>query len=229
MLEKRVPEIEMAEMDESQVMAVEQQQAQFGYEFEIKQLLTLPDGGKTTTTEIARYELPATYEYRGIPKIDKEAFLVADATDWAKLNLLEGEANVYFDNSFVGKSILDPTIASDTLHFSMGRDPGIRVERTKVNEKSARKFLGSNQEQMMTWRITVKNTRKEVVAMTIYDQTPISRNSSIDVSVEELSGGLRDDKTGMVSWALQLQPGEQRELILQYKVKYPKSRRLNIE
>ena len=229
MLEKRVPEIEMAEMDESQVMAVEQQQAQFGYEFEIKQLLTLPDGGKTTTTEIARYELPATYEYRGIPKIDKEAFLVADATDWAKLNLLEGEANVYFDNSFVGKSILDPTIASDTLHFSMGRDPGIRVERTKVNEKSARKFLGSNQEQMMTWRITVKNTRKEAVAMTIYDQTPISRNSSIDVSVEELSGGLRDDKTGMVSWALQLQPGEQRELILQYKVKYPKSRRLNIE
>ena len=229
MMREAVMETDMAEMEESSVMAVEQQQAQFGYEFEIKQPLTLPDGGKTTTTEIARYELPATYEYRGIPKIDKEAFLVADATDWTKLNLLEGEANVYFDNSFVGKSIIDPSVASDTLHFSLGRDQGIRIQRTKVNERSTRRFLGSNQEQTMTWRITARNTRSEQVALVVYDQTPISRNSDITVTVEELSGGLRDDKTGKVSWALQLQPGEQRELLLQYKVKYPKSRRLNIE
>ncbi len=218
-----------AAMDESDVVVVEQQQAQFGYEFEIKQPLTLPDGGKTTTTEIARYQLPATYEYRGIPKIDKEAFLVADATDWQKLNLMEGEANVYFDNSFVGKSILDPNAASDTLHFSLGRDQSIRVQRTKVNESSTRRFLGSNQEQTLTWRITVKNTRREAVSITVFDQTPVSRNTGIEVTVEELSGGVRDKDTGIVTWPLQLQAGEQRELVLQYKVKYPKSRRLNIE
>lgn len=216
-------------MEESDVVVVEQQQAQFGYEFEIKQPLTLPDGGKTTTTEIARYQLPATYEYRGIPKIDKEAFLVADATDWQKLNLMEGEANVYFDNSFVGKSILDPNAASDTLHFSLGRDQSIRVQRTKVNESSTRRFLGSNQEQTLTWRITVKNTRREAVSITVFDQTPVSRNTGIEVTVEELSGGVRDKDTGIVTWPLQLQAGEQRELVLQYKVKYPKSRRLIIE
>ena len=216
-------------MEESDVVAVEQQQAQFGYEFEIKQPLTLPDGGKTTTTEIARYQLPATYEYRGIPKIDKEAFLVADATDWQKLNLMEGEANVYFDNSFVGKSILDPNAASDTLHFSLGRDQSIRVQRTKVNESSTRRFFGSNQEQTLTWRINVKNTRSEPVNITVYDQTPVSRNTGIEVTVEELSGGQRDKDTGIVTWPLQLNAGEQRELVLQYKVKYPKSRRLNLE
>ncbi len=81
----------------------------------------------------------------------------------------------------------------------------------------------------MTWRITVKNTRQEAVGITVFDQTPIARNSDISVTVEELSGGIRDDKTGIVKWPLQLQPGEQRELILQYKVKYPKYRRLNIE
>ena len=217
------------EMDESDVVAVDQQQAQFGYEFEIKQQLTLPDGGKTTTTEIARYQLPATYEYRGIPKVDKEAFLVADATDWQKLNLMEGEANVYFDNSFVGKSIVDPNAASDTLHFSLGRDQSIRVQRTKVNESSTRRFFGSSQEQTLTWRITVKNTRREAVSITVYDQTPVSRNTGIEVAISELSGGLHDKDTGIVTWPLQLQAGEQRELVLQYKVKYPKSRRLTIE
>lgn len=217
------------EMDESEVIAVSQQQAQFGFEFDIKQLLTLPDGGKTTTTELARHQLPATYEYRGIPKIDKESFLVADATDWQQLNLMEGEANVYFDNSFVGKSILDPNVSSDTLHFSLGRDQSIRVQRIKVSGRSNRRFFGSSQEQTMTWRITVKNTRQEAVNITVFDQAPISRNSSIEVSMEEISGGQYDKQTGIIKWPLQLQPGEQRELTLEYKVKYPKNRRLNIE
>lgn len=216
-------------MPEIDVIEVAQQEAQFGYEFEIRQPLTIPDGGKTTTTEIARHELPATYYYRGIPKIEREAFLVADATGWQTLNLMEGEANVYFDNAFVGKSILDPTVASDTLHFSLGRDQGIRLQRTKVNESSTRRFLGSNQEQTVTWRITARNSRQEAVNLTIFDQTPISRNSSIDVTVEELSGGKRDGDTGIVTWPLQLQPGEQRDIILQYKIKYPKNRRLTIE
>ena len=217
------------EMDESEVISVNQQQAQFGYEFDIKQLLTLPDGGKTTTTEIARHQLPAIYEYRGIPKIDKESFLVADAIDWQKLNLMEGEANVYFDNSFVGKSILDPNVSSDTLHFSMGRDQSICVQRIKVSESSTRRFFGSNQEQTMKWRITVKNNRQESVNITVFDQAPISRNTSIEVNMEELSDGQFDKQTGIIKWPLQLQPGEQRELVLQYKVKYPKNRRLNIE
>ena len=217
------------ELNESEVIAVNQQQAQFGYEFDIKQLLTLPDGGKTTTTEIARHQLPASYEYRGIPKIDKESFLVADATDWQKLNLMEGEANVYFDNSFVGKSILDPNVSSDTLHFSMGRDQSIRVQRTKVSESSTRRFFGSNQEQTLKWRITVKNNRQESVNITVFDQAPISRNTSIEVIMEELSDGQFDKKTGIIKWPLQLKPGEQRDLILQYKVTYPKNRRLTIE
>ncbi len=232
-LQGRVAGLDMVEearaMPEIDVIEVAQQEAQFGYEFEIRQPLTIPDGGKTTTTEIARHELPATYYYRGIPKIEREAFLVADATGWQTLNLMEGEANVYFDNAFVGKSILDPTIASDTLHFSLGRDQGIRLQRTKVNESSTRRFLGSNQEQTVTWRITAKNSRQEAVNLTIFDQTPISRNSNIDVTVEELSGGKRDGDTGIVTWPLQLQPGEQRDIILQYKIKYPKSRRLTIE
>ena len=142
---------------------------------------------------------------------------------------MEGEANIYFDNSFVGKSIIDPSVASDTLHFSLGRDQSIRVQRTKVNESSTRRFLGSSQEQTLTWRITVKNTRREAVNITLYDQTPVSRNTGIDVTVSELSNGIRDKDTGIVTWPLQLQAGEQRELVLQYKVKYSKNRRLTIE
>jgi len=226
---KAPPVVKDEEMSESDLIAVNEQKAQFGYEFEIKQPLTLSSDGKTTTTEIARYQLPATYQYLGIPRADKDAFLIADATDWQQHSLLEGEANVYFENSFIGKTILDPTVANDTLHFSLGRDNGIRILRTKVSARSTRRLLASSQEQNMTWRITVKNSRQEAVSLTLQDQIPVSENSNITVTTEELSGGQLDKSTGIVVWQLQLQPNEQREFIVQYRVKYPRSRHLVVE
>ena len=216
-------------LDESELIEVQEQKAQFGYEFEIGRPLTILSDGKATVTEIARHQLPATYQYVGIPRADKEAFLVADATGWGTFNLLEGEAHVFFDNSFVGKTIIDPNVPTDTLHFSLGRDNSIIIQRTKVADKSTRKLLASSQEQTMTWRITVKNTRNEAVAMTLKDQIPVSQNSAITVTTEELSGGTLDKEKGIITWPLNLMPNEQKELIVQYRVKYPKNQKLVIE
>jgi len=229
--EEDAKSMEDAELEESTLIETATQQALFGYEFDIKPLLTLPNGGRAhaTTIELSRHELLAGYEYHCYPKYDKEAFLVADATDWGRLSLLPGEATVYFDNSFVGKSEVDPLVATDTLHFSLGRDQSIRVQRMRVDGSSSSRFLGSSQEQTKAWRITVKNSRQEAVALKVYDQVPVARNQDISVKVEELSGGQLNKATGIVCWRMELQPGEQQELLLQYQVRYPKNRRLLVE
>ena len=228
--DRKAVEVDFADFDaESAVMEVEQTQNQLGYEFEIRQPYTIPSDGKSVAAEIGRFDLTAVYAYRSTPKIDKDAFLVAEATGWEKLNLLQGEANVYFENTFVGKSILDPGQTSDTLRFSMGRDRSIRIERTKENDYSSRRAIGSNQTQTVAWKFTVRNTRPEPVVLTLTDQLPVSRNSTIAVSAEELSGGRLDKESGIVAWRLELKPGEQRELHLRYAVKYPKGRSLAIE
>ena len=228
--DRKVVEVDFADFDaESAVMEVEQTQNQLGYEFEIRQPYTIPSDGKSVAAENGRFDLTAAYAYRSTPKIDKDAFLVAEATGWEKLNLLQGEANVYFENTFVGKSILDPGQTSDTLRFSMGRDRSIRIERTKENDYSSRRAIGSNQTQTVAWKFTVRNTRPEPVVLTLTDQLPVSRNSTIAVSAEELSGGRLDKESGIVAWRLELKPGEQRELHLRYAVKYPKGRSLAIE
>ena len=81
----------------------------------------------------------------------------------------------------------------------------------------------------MAWRITVKNTRNEAITMTLKDQMPVSQNSGISVTPEELSGGNLNKENGIITWHLNLQPNEQKELLLQYRVKYPKNRRLIVE
>ena len=221
----------MKEIEEEASMAldVEQTQGQMGYEFAIKLPYTIPSDNKPVVAEIGHYQIPAAYTYQSTPKIDKDAFLMAQVTDWEKLHLLEGEANVYFENTFIGKSIMNVSQQSDTLSFSLGRDKRIMIERTKENEYTSRKLIGSNQTQSIAWKLSVRNTRPEPVTLTLYDQLPVSRNSNIIVTAEEISGGTLDEAKGIVTWQIKLQPGEQREWPLRYKVKYPKGRSLTIE
>lgn len=215
--------------EESSPMETAQVQTRLGYEFEIRQPYTIPSDGRSVAAEIGRYSLPATYTYRATPKIDKDAFLMAEVSDWTKLNLLDGEANVYFENTFVGKSILNPRETGDTLRFSMGRNRGILIERTKESDYSERRTIGANRTQTMGWKFSIRNTRTEPAVLILADQLPVSRNNTISVSGEELSGGTLDPANGTVTWRLELNPGERRELRLRYAVKYPKNRELQLE
>lgn len=226
---KSIKKAAAIEEEASMALSVEQTQGQMGYEFEIKVPYTIPSDNKPVVAEIGHYEVPASYIYQSTPKIDKDAFLIAQVTDWEKLNLLEGEANVYFENTFIGKSIMNVTQQSDTLSFSLGRDKRIMIQRTKENEYTSRKFIGSSQTQSIAWKLSVRNTRPEPVTLTLYDQLPVSRNNNITVTAEEISGGTLDETKGIITWQITLQPGEQRDLPLRYKVKYPKGRNLIIE
>lgn len=226
---KSIKKAAAIEEEASMALEVEQSQGQMGYEFEIKVPYTIPSDNKPVVAEIGHYELPASYAYQSTPKIDKDAFLIAQVTDWEKLHLLEGEANVYFENTFIGKSIMNITQQNDTLSFSLGRDKRIMIQRMKENEYTSRKFMGSSQTQSIAWKLSVRNTRPEPVTLTLYDQLPVSRNNNITVTAEEISGGRLDEAKGIITWQITLQPGEQRELPLRYKVKYPKGRNLVIE
>ncbi|WP_290534415.1 DUF4139 domain-containing protein [Alistipes sp.] len=217
------------ETENSKVPQVERTQTLLGYEFAISQPYKIASDGKVLTVEIGRFNLPARYTYHATPKIDQDAFLVAETTDWEKLNLMEGEANIYFENTFVGKSILSPRETGDTLRFSMGRDRGIRIERTRENDYSKHRILGSNRTQTVGWKFTLRNTRTEPVELVLTDQLPISRNSSITVTEEKLDGGTIDPNSGIITWHLELKPGAQHDLRLRYAVKYPKNQELHIE
>lgn len=222
-------EVKAESIADENSMDVSSTAAKFGYEFEIGHPLTILSDNKPVSCQIGKYKLPTTYAYKGVPKIDKNAFLVADVTGWNELNLIQGEATVFFDNSYVGKTILNPDQQSDTLHLAMGRDNGIHIERKLIKNNTSRRLLGSSRVQTMNWEISIRNARAEQVVISIYDQLPVSRNSSITVTPQELSGGQLDKLNGQVVWKLTLAPGEVKKLSLGYQVKYDKYRRLTIE
>lgn len=208
---------------------VDQIENQTSVDFDIKTPYTINSDNKNTTVDIEIYSLPATYEYYCIPKINKDAFLVANVLDWEKLNLLTGEANIFFENTFVGKTVLDLNNVSDTLKLSLGADKNIVVKREKMKDYTSRQFIGMKREEAKGWQISVKNNKKQAVNMIIFDQVPVSTNEQIEVNIDNVSGGDLNKENGEVKWKLKLDPLAKKDFNLKYKVRYPKERTLTVE
>ena len=198
-------------------------------EIQVAEPYSIKTNGERTLVDLKTYEIPATYRYIAIPKLDKDAFLLAEMADWSQYSLLEGESNLYFEDGFVGRSILNPAALQDTLQISMGRDRSIVMQREKVDQFSKKRSIGSNITESRGYEITLKNNKSQAVTLQVKDQIPVSVNSTITVTTGELSGGVLDPVTGIVTWEITLAPGGQQKLSLRYEVKYPKSERVILD
>ena len=202
---------------------------QMNVEFEIQTPYSVKSDNKNYSVDMAVYELPASYQYFCIPKINQDAFLIANINEWGKYKLLEGEANIFFEGTFVGKTLLDIQNASDTLQISMGSDKNVSIKREKLKDFTTRQFIGSKKEEARAWRTTIKNNKSQTIQMIVLDQVPVSQLEEIEVEIQKISGAKQDKEQGEIKWEFSLEPTKKKELELRYSVKYPKSRRLIIE
>lgn len=198
-------------------------------EIEVTEPYSIASNGEKSRVELKNYEIPAQYQYKAIPKLENDAFLIAQLSDWSQYSLLEGESNLYFEQGFVGRSILNTGSLEDTLSISMGRDRSILINREKISEFSQKRTIGSNITESRGYAITIRNSKSQPISILVQDQIPVSVNSDISVEATELSKGKLDPQTGIVSWELQIPPGEQEVLNLRYEVKYPKREKVILD
>lgn len=215
--------------ERNSTLEVKQDERQTAVEFELQTPYSIPSDKKPFILEVKRYSLPATYEYICVPKADPDVFLLAHIGGWEQYKLLSGEVNIFYENSFVGKTLLDTRSLTDTLQVSLGRDKGIRVMREKEIEKNSSRFLSSKTEETRSWNTTLRNGKSTPIEITLYDQVPVSTNDEISVRTENISGGEYNPNTGEVKWKLKLNPSESKTLNLKYIVKSPKEKKLYVE
>ncbi|MES2544592.1 MAG: DUF4139 domain-containing protein [Bacteroidota bacterium] len=199
-------------------------ESQLNVTFDIDIPYDILSNGKKHSVSLKEIKLPATYNYYAAPKLDKEAFLLAEITDYGKYNLLKGEANIIFEGMYVGKTMVNPNQTSDTLNLSMGRDKKVSIKLEKVVEKSGTKFLSSKKEQTFTYDIIIRNNKKEAVAMKLEDQYPLSTDKEIEIELKEKDGAKVNTETGILTWEIDLKPNETKKLRLSYSIKYPKNK-----
>jgi hypothetical protein len=188
---------------------------QTSVEFMLDKPYSIPSDNKNYSVDIEKYEVPVHFQYSTVPKMEPSAFLLAQITDWAELNLLSGNVNIYFEGSFIGSSELDVQKINDTLDISMGRDKAIVIDR-KLKEDFNKK-QGKN--STYTWEITVKNTKNDSINMIVEDQIPLTYSKDFEIELLESQDAKYDKNKGELSWTIDLAPLEKKVLTFSYNVK----------
>ena len=197
--------------------------------YEIKDPYTILNDGKTYMADIDGYEVKAQYEYYAAPKIEADAFLTAKIVDWQELNLLPGEANLFFEGTFLGKSLLDVENAGDTLSLSLGKDKGVAIKRTLLKDYSSKRFIGSNKTDIRQYEIVVRNNKQQPISIIVEDQFPVSTVKEIDVQDKKYEGAKLDDDTQKLTWNFTVDAKKENKVNFKYEVKYPKDKVLQLD
>ena len=204
------------------------QQQQVSTEFKIEIPYSIPSDNKPYDVTMIEYQIPANYQYSCVPKLSSDVFLMAQIPDWTDYNLQNGEANLFFQGIYQGKTYIDTRAMEDTLSLSIGRDKDIIVERNVKKGYQSKRTAGSNVREQKSWEITVKNNKNIPVRISIEDQYPISRDSEIRVEDLQHQGAKVDAVKGQLVWDLQMNPKGVEQLNLSYTVRYPKNRKVLI-
>lgn len=190
---------------------------------------SLPTGKDPLTLEIEKTTLSATYVHAAMPKLAPHVYLTAKVPNSEGIALLNAPASIYLGGSYTGSAYISQGMAADTITLPLGIDTGIRVERAKVKDYSAKKIVGGKVTETIGWEITLTNLRNTPIAFNLTDQIPVSTDKNIQVKAKELSGGVLNEETRSITWKGKMDGGKTQKLRLSYEVTYPKDMTIYLE
>lgn len=197
-------------------------------EYEIKLNYTIPSDGKTHFAAILVKDLKTLYRYKAIPKLNNNVYLTAVLPDWEDAITMGGEASIYYDGSYVGRTSLSPGGTEDTIQLSLGIDKNIAIKRQKIKDKCSQKLLEENIVHQYTYEITIKNARSSKIEIDIEDQLPLTNDKNVSIERKELSGAKYDELTGILKWRLNVQAKDTKKVSLVYQIKAPKTMPISV-
>lgn len=192
---------------------------------------TIPGNGKEQSIDLQSKTVQAEYKYYCAPKLDTETYLLAEISNWENLNLLTGKANITYDGTYVGETLIDTRASLSKLTLTLGTDKRISVKREKLKDFSSTKFLDNNKKQEFRYRITVKNNQSKTIKLVLKDQYPISTQKNIEVELltkDTTPWTANKEDVGVISWEEDLIGGQTKVYEIAYTVKYPKELILNL-
>jgi uncharacterized protein (TIGR02231 family) len=195
-------------------------------EFQIDLPYDIKSNNEQHMVLIKNMNIPAQYRYYTIPKLDQQAYLIAELTNLSELQLVPAQANIFFDDSYIGETYLNPSQLDDTVNFSLGKDPNIIVRRTLMKDECKERIVGNNKEQTKAYNIEIRNLKSAPVEIIVLDQIPITTNPEIEITVLDKDRAIHTEKTGNLEWKLKIKPKEKENINFRYRVKHNKDMKI---
>ena len=186
------------------------------------------DGAKSL--RITTATLAPDLAVRSAPVVDPTAFLEASFKQTEDAPLLPGRVAIYRDGAFVGRGRMSAAGKDETVRLGFGADDKVKIERSvlKRNEGSAGIIVTTSKTDERSFKTNIRNGHDFPLRIAIEDQLPVSENEEIQVEMlpsttPPSTTNLRD-KRGVLEWAFEAKPGEARDIVFAWRVRWPKDK-----
>ena len=209
--------------------ATELQANAYSAEFRVPGRISLASDGAQKSFVLARLNADPTLLVKTAPGLDQTAYLQAHFTDAEEAPLLPGEVSLHRDGAFIGQSRIAFVAPGDGADLGFGGDDKIKIQRAPVNRKENEPtWFNQTKIETREFKTNIKNLHDFPVKVQIIDQIPVSENTAISVELLPATTPPTEkqvaDRRGVMSWTLDLAPGEAKDIRLAYRLKWPADR-----
>ena len=199
--------------------------------FKAASRVTLASDGSQKSFVLGRVVVQPTLSVKTAPSVDPIAYVEAHFVDSEDAPILPGQVALIRDGAFVGEGRLGFVAPGDGVDLGFGGDDKVRVDRAPVNRKeNAPTWYNQTKIETREFVTSVKNLHAFPIKVQVIDRTPVSENAAIVVDLAPATTPPTDkqvgDRRGVMSWTLDLNPGEAKDVRLAYRMKWPADREI---
>jgi uncharacterized protein (TIGR02231 family) len=172
--------------------------------------LMLPSRSDQQLVTIAAITARAKFTLLATPLLTDYIYLQAELLNDSDTVLLPGQATMFRDGEFVGKSQMPLVTIGEQFTAGFGIDSQVRITHELEDKKS--RIQGGNRIDTYHYRIALSNYKNTAVQLRLLDRLPYTDDASIKIELVETKPELSTDaeylrtarKKGILRWDLQL-------------------------
>lgn len=198
--------------------------------YEYPRRISLAPSGDPVLLALDSFEVEAETTQRAIPRRDDTAFLVADLRNARDEPILPGDASVYRDGVFVGRTSLDLIPAGGEGEVSFGPLESIRLSyRALDNDTGDVGVVRRSNTREQGMEFVVENLTADVQSVEALFGLPYAEQEDLDLAVNARPAPdetNQDKERGLALWNLELVPGEKRTVSVDVEFNWPTDQNL---
>lgn len=182
---------------------------------------TIPSDGRPYRVPLWSFDADARVELWAYPELSGAVITKSVHTNGGAEALLAGPVELIRERGWAGRTSVGFVAPGEEFELSWGPDSDLRVRRTFDESRSESRMLSSWSTRERTIEIRLSNLGREPRSLRVRERVPVSEieKVKIELTASEVTGGIKPDEDGFLTWPIELGPGEQRDITLRYKLK----------
>lgn len=217
-------EEEMAEVVAAEQSVAAVQGSGTAVSFRVPGRTNIPSDGSPHKTTINQFQLDPKMDYLVVPKHTAAVFRRVKVKNDSPSPLLPGQANLFFDQEFIGSTQLEYSPVGEEMELLLGVEERIKVERELSKREVDKALLRDVRQLRYGYKIELENLTGSEVMVEVHDHIPVGRHEDIKVKLERVSPNPAEQtELNLLEWHLALAPGAEQAILYEFQVQHPRS------